>query len=65
MPLMSGSCWRVVHFLGASWFTQEKSPLVEIKKKAKDLEMAEEKAEGVEMGEKKVKDKNKEKDYWI
>ena len=65
MPLMLGSCWRVVHFLGASWFTQEKSPLVENKKKAKDLEMAEEKAEGVEMGEKKLKDKNMEKDYWI
>ena len=39
--------------------------MVEIKKKVKDLEMAEEKAEGVEMGEKKLKDKNKEKDYWI
>ena len=40
---------------------QEKSPLVENKKKAKDLEMAEEKAEGV----KKLKDKIMEKDYWI
>ena len=65
MPLISGSCRRVVHFLGASWFTQEKIPLVENKKKPKDLEMAEEKAEGVEMGEKKVKDKNKVKNYWI
>ena len=39
--------------------------MVENKKKAKDLEMAEEKAEGVEMGEKKLKDKNMEKDDYI
>ena len=39
--------------------------MVENKKKAKDLEMAEEKAEGVEMGRNKVKGKNTEKDYWI
>ena len=29
------------------------------------LRKAEEKAEGAEMGEKKLKDKNKKKDYWI
>ena len=34
-------------------------------KKAKDLEMAEEKAEGVEMGQKKLTGKNMKKDYWI
>ena len=34
-------------------------------KKAKDLEMAEEKAEGVEMGQKKLTGKNTEKDHWI
>ena len=38
---------------------------MENKKKAKDLEMAEEKAEGVEMGGNKVKGKNTEKPYWI
>ena len=35
--------------------------MVENTKKAKDLEMAEEKAEGVEMGQKKLKGKNTEK----
>ena len=39
--------------------------MVENTKKAKDLEMAEEKADGVEMGQKKLKGKNTEKDYWI
>ena len=39
--------------------------MVENKKKAKDLEIAEEKSEGVEMGEKKLKGKNMDKDYWI
>ena len=38
-------------------------PLVEKKKKAKDLEMAEEKAKGVEIGEEKLKGKNMDKDY--
>ena len=37
--------------------------MVENKKKAKDLEMAEEKAEGVEMSQKKLMGKNTEKDY--
>ena len=37
--------------------------MVENKKKAKDLDMAEEKAEGVEMSQKKLKGKNTEKDY--
>ena len=40
-------------------------PLVENKNKAKDLEMAKEKAEGVEMGEKELKVKNMGKYYWI
>ena len=36
------------------------------KEKAKDLEVAEEKAEGVEMGQKKLTGKNtKKKNYWI
>ena len=61
---MAGYC-LIIHFLGASWFTQEKCPLVENNKKAKELEMAKEKAEGVEMCEKKLKGKNMEKDYWI
>ena len=39
--------------------------MVEKTKKAKNLEMAEEKAEGVEMGQKKLKGKNTEKDYLI
>ena len=39
--------------------------MVEIKKKVKDLEMAEEKAEGVEMSQKKLKGKNTKKDYYI
>ena len=62
--LLAGYC-LIIHFLGASRFTQEKCPLVENKKKARDLEMAKEKAEGVEMGPKKLKGKNMEKDYWI
>jgi hypothetical protein len=37
--------------------------MVENKKKAKDLDMAKEKAEGVEMSQKKPKGKNTEKDY--
>ena len=37
--------------------------MVENKKKAKDLEMAEEKAEGEEMSPKKLKGKNTKKDY--
>ena len=53
----------IFHFLGASCFTQEKSPLVENKKKAKDLDMAEEKAKGVDIGEEKLKGKNMDKDY--
>ena len=39
--------------------------MVENTKKTKDLEMAKEKAEGVDMGQKKLKGKNTEKDYWI
>ena len=37
--------------------------MVENKKNAKDLEMAEEKAEGVEMSQNKLKGKNTERDY--
>ena len=39
--------------------------MVENIKKDKHLEMTKEKAEGVEMGQKKLKGKNTEKDYWI